>query len=412
MAETLDGVVIGGIEYQFAGSGGGGTGGSGNIDAMDDDSQANLNIGDMNGNVLVEFKGGHIKTKEFDSRQGSGNVLQYESSLGQDCEIITAASVMANQTITSEKYPYHIKRGLTMSFYAKFSTFTSLILGKGYNKYRGQWFEIDGTNIVQCKYESSRSVVNTIAHGLTLSTFVKIALYHDESGKCNFILQSLGGYYQGTFNCGYEWNYAAFVTFGGAMSDVKWTLGNNTFKKPIWMFGDSYFGVDTSRWPGCLKNMGYFNYHINGLAGQACPGAYADIVRTLNFGTPKYLVWALGMNGSDSDWSTYTERVKTLCADKKINLILTTIPTVPTRNKETITTSVRSSGYRYIDFYSAMGTNSSGEWYDGMLASDGVHPTSIGAQTLATQVLIDFPELMQYGNSKSGDIEGNNGNDK
>jgi len=32
------------------------------------DSQADLNIGDESGNVLVEFKDGHVRTKEFDSR--------------------------------------------------------------------------------------------------------------------------------------------------------------------------------------------------------------------------------------------------------------------------------------------------------------------------------------------------------
>ena len=34
----------------------------------DDDSQASLNIGDNNGNVLVEFKDGHLKTKKFNSK--------------------------------------------------------------------------------------------------------------------------------------------------------------------------------------------------------------------------------------------------------------------------------------------------------------------------------------------------------
>ena len=34
-----------------------------------DNSEADLNIGDENGNVLAEFKDGHLKTKEFDSRE-------------------------------------------------------------------------------------------------------------------------------------------------------------------------------------------------------------------------------------------------------------------------------------------------------------------------------------------------------
>ncbi len=68
MAETLDGVVVGGTEYNIGSSGGG------NVSTLDDDSEANLNIGDENGEVLAEFKGGHVKTKNFDSRNAGGTV--------------------------------------------------------------------------------------------------------------------------------------------------------------------------------------------------------------------------------------------------------------------------------------------------------------------------------------------------
>ena len=57
-----------------------------------------------------------------------------------------------------------------------------------------------------------------------------------------------------------------------------------------------------------------------------------------------------------------------------------------------------------------MGANAEGVWYDGYLDSDKVHPTSLGAQAQAMQVLVDFPELMQYGltntSSEIGEITG------
>ena len=67
------------------------------------------------------------------------------------------------------------------------------------------------------------------------------------------------------------------------------------------------------------------------------------------------------------------------------------------RDKEVIKAEVESSGFRYIDFYKSVGTDSGGNWYAGYLSGDGVHPNTIGAEALATQVLTDFPELMQYG---------------
>lgn len=49
-------------------------GGSGNanVEATDDDSEADLNFSDDEGNVILQLKGGHIKTKNFDSRNGGG----------------------------------------------------------------------------------------------------------------------------------------------------------------------------------------------------------------------------------------------------------------------------------------------------------------------------------------------------
>lgn len=59
MAEQLDSIIIGGTEYDIGGGG---------AQVMDDNSSANLNIGDANGNVVAEFKEGHFRTKNFDSR--------------------------------------------------------------------------------------------------------------------------------------------------------------------------------------------------------------------------------------------------------------------------------------------------------------------------------------------------------
>ena len=59
-------------------------------------------------------------------------------------------------------------------------------------------------------------------------------------------------------------------------------------------------------------------------------------------------------------------------------------------NKNSI---IRSSGLRYIDFYNAVGSTESGSWYDGMLSTDGVHPTETGARALFGQAMADFAEL-------------------
>lgn len=179
---------------------------------------------------------------------------------------------------------------------------------------------------------------------------------------------------------------------------------------PVWAFGDSYFGVSTNRWIGQIRDFGFFNFLIDGLAGQNSNGAYNDLIKALEFGTPKYLLWCLGMNDEDTVFKSTFDKVKAICLQRGITLIAATIPTVPGRSKEIISQYVRDSGVRYIDFYKAMGAAPEGTWYEGYLSSDEVHPTELGAKAQATQVLIDFPELMQYGlvstDSEIGDITG------
>jgi hypothetical protein len=308
---------------------------------------------------------------------------------------VTRTSLSDGDIIEVSDFPYHIKNGISMSFYADVTLNGSITYGKGFNKYLGDYFTIDAINIYH--YYNS-ALKTTKPHGLSISKFIFSSFSVDDNSRAHFILKSLGGTFQTTFNLNYEMNFAPFIkTDGQDISNVKLTCTSRQFQHPVWAFGDSYFGVGRARWPGTMKNFGYFNFLLNGLAGQGSAGAYNDLERSLKYGTPKYIVWCLGMNDSDVNWQKHFEKLKQLCNLKGIELILSTIPTVPALDKEVISGDVIASGYRYIDFYKAVGADNEGNWYSGYLSSDGVHPTQAGAEALATQVLIDFPELMQQG---------------
>ena len=62
-----------------------------------DNSDSNFNIGDSNGNVICELKDGHIKTKNFDSRD-SGGVVEY---FNQDIKFVEPRSGAPSRLITS-----------------------------------------------------------------------------------------------------------------------------------------------------------------------------------------------------------------------------------------------------------------------------------------------------------------------
>jgi anaerobic ribonucleoside-triphosphate reductase len=319
------------------------------------------------------------------------------SSMGSSAKISTYDSINANDTIQLTDVPKDAKNGLYFSCRFEFSAFTSIKIGKGYNQYRGAWIEIDGTNIVCKRYESNVIVVGTTAHGLTLSDYIAVSVSTSSESKWKVMLNTSSGMFTTEFQLNYEFCGTAFATFGSASTSVKIDFGNACYKKPVWLFGDSYVGMDNpARWPYYLNQQGYLNIMMNGLAGRGSAAAFSDFENSLKYGCPKYVIWCMGMNDAAATWLENFNKVKRLCEQNGIELILTTVPTTPTQDKETITGYVRSSGLRYIDFYSAVGTDSSGNWYSGMLAGDQVHPTALGAEALAAQVLVDFPEIMQF----------------
>ena len=111
------------------------------------------------------------------------------------------------------------------------------------------------------------------------------------------------------------------------------------------------------------------------------------------------LLAALSLLNDNQVFCPAIETFIALCKENDSEPILATIPCIPSKNHEGKNAWVRSSGYRYIDFAKAVNgqtyTSGSSNWYDGMLSTDNVHPTTLGAQALASQLLQDLPEIMQ-----------------
>ena len=375
-----------------------------------------FDTGDINKNLQVEQNDKITSYKPYGVKILKSllpDISILSSPLGNAAGTISKGTLNDSEILTLENFPWHIKKRLIMSFSASITSFSSILIGKGLNQYRGDYLKIDSTNITQLHYEQSESEKETVAHGLSIDTFIKVSLLSDNSGYLYVILQSKAGTFKHVFKqWAYEANWAPFVkSIGSTLTDLKFNAGCQDFRLPVWAFGDSYFGVAANRWIGAIRDMKFFNFLVNGLAGQDSIGAYNDLQRCLNFGTPKYLLWCLGMNDGNNSFISIFNKVITLCESKGITLIASTIPTVPNRDKEVISKYVRDSGVRYIDFYKAMGANAGGTWYDGYLDSDRVHPTSLGAQAQAMQVLIDFPELMQYGLTSTEGVIGDSTGD-
>lgn len=356
----------------------------------------------IRGSVLkweVEYEGGlddEISVIE-------NGLKQAKSVVGQECVTVKPSGVISAGTpIEITDFPYYLKKGQAYSFFCVISSFSSLKIGQGYQTNYGKWIEIDSTNVVVKQYlNDTETTVGTIAHGLTITDQLSVSMYIGNDGKGKCVITTLVGTFTHDFNMGYQVHGKFFAIGGQGMGNVVFNVTSTELRKPLWIFGDSYLGVFDIRVAGQLKNFGYFdNIMIHALSGINSADSYTEFEKAVALGaTPKFLLWATGMNDSSvSDYETTMNKVKSFCEDNNVTLILYRVPTVPSRKTicEGINTIVMATGLRYINAYRAVDTDSDGNWAAGTLASDGIHPTETGAQLIANRYLIDAPEIMEY----------------
>lgn len=349
------------------------------------------------------------------------NNRQYESNLGCTGTSVESASLQ-DTTLQISNFPNSIHKGYKISFEALITSFGSsdkLSVGKGPTAYGSNYLTITSSNTIVYQYKDGiLTEIYNQAHGLTLNTYIKVNVNQKTDDTQDIIIETLAGMYSFTINGYYAWCGTPFAKSEGcSLTNCKLSINNSLLKCSVWAFGDSYYGEATeNREMYWLKQWGYLNFFVQGYGGQSSVSAEEDLEKALMFGCPKWLIWSLGMNDDnasdltdieDSVWYANYLKVKSICNNRNIELILTTIP-VPAstnyRNKQLITDFIKSNdcGCRYIDAYKAVGSNSSGEWYGNNTeydyqtrGSDNVHPSVYGAKAIATQFLVDVPEIIQ-----------------
>jgi len=293
--------------------------------------------------------------------------------------------------------------------------FEKICLGLGPDCYCGGWLEITPDSCVF--YDRCRIRIDTIGTRLKYN-FDTIAIsrvkWNDKPlkrdisisitshhGKADLEIKSGSVSYVGNIDRWWEGGIPFLTNCGGTPMDVNLSFDRLKAKEPIWFYGDSYFSTrNACRWPYYLHSEGYCNWMADHLPGGGSKQLLDCFKRDLDFGTPKIAVWMLGMNdASDKDgkpdgrWLDCVSEFISICRENGIEPILTTIPTVPERYHDCKTRWVRNSGCRYIDWYEACGTDGKGNWTEGYLLSDRVHPTEAGAEALWVSVRNALPEL-------------------
>ena len=295
----------------------------------------------------------------------------------------------------------NVVKNVVYAFTAAIASMGTITIGQGEpTDYFMSSVTIDDTNVTITVNGSEYPQ----AHNLTVADYINVKIMVNDNTKATVMVESNGGVYTRTLG----WygdstkDYYCKQT-GAVLSDVSFSVTFTDSGCDTYIFGDSYIAVleSTSKWSHYLIADGFGdNVLINALPGENGADAYNALINLLKLGRPKRIIWCLGMNdGTDTgdtpndDWMNRIQNFLIVCNNNGITPILSTIPTVPSINHEAKNAWVRSSGYRYIDFAKAVGASSNGVWYTGMLSSDNVHPTELGAKRLYSQVLCDAQEV-------------------
>lgn len=292
------------------------------------------------------------------------------------------------------------KKNCVYDVFAEFDTFTSLTLAHGKTSYDGVYLILDETYIKTYRYTSSLSLMATYEHGLTLSDYISVHIDLKHGNKGSVTVRTNGG----EFKVESMWfpgcREEVTVSGGHEMTNVKGSYYVRDIYADTWIFGDSYLTISDTRYPLYLINAGYTNYLLCGFSGAKSMDEIISLRSLIERCSPKRICWCLGMNDGDTEtavnakWKLVYDEILGVCQSKNIELILATIPNVPSIRHDYKNAIVRASGYRYIDFAKAVNAEAVGAtWYANMLSSDNVHPTELGAKALASRILLDVPEI-------------------
>lgn len=281
--------------------------------------------------------------------------------------------------------------------------FNSICIGKGKDGPLGNYLYID-TSKIEIRQNCDNAVVDSGLHKIiSWSNYISVIINAGNDGNADIKVVTAGG----SFSKKMKWksNYQKlFITADNETILKNCTLSYycDDWKKDIWLFGDSYFSLDeTDRWTTYLIKSGVDNFMLNGRSGRGSEEALVALKYCLQYGTPKKIIWCLGMNDGDDgainrDYERALQEVMDICNNKKITLILATIPSCPYWNNDYKNQYVRGSGYPYIDFAKAVGADNNITWYDGMLeeGEKRIHPTVKGAIALYHEAITTVPDLM------------------
>lgn len=363
------------------------------------------------------------RTSEVEESQSAGNILpeqllQEEEPVQEEItpEMVSFPIVQTAPTLSDGEVMILtencIRKNKEFVFTAKVDIMGVLVFRHGENAYGASWINLDREKVEIYTHSDMARKQLEVEHGLSFGGNLKVVIKTGNDETMDLTITSQGKTFSVNDVVWMGHRGAVEVeSIGNELTDVSVSWDAEDIKKDVWILGDGYLGTHArNRWPYYVLGEGYDNALYSGLYNTTSKRMYEEWQQLLTYGTPKYAVWCLGMNDTDSEdrvnsnWKECTEQFLDDCKQRGITPILATIPNTVKKNHVFKNEFVRNSGHRYVDFALVVGASKKDSvWLGGMLSGDKIHPTNAGAEALAEQFIKDVPEIKGIPEEKPAD---------
>lgn len=353
----------------------------------------------------VEVLSGKLLDLENRAASNEKDIKEIKTLIPQKTKFMN----IVNEEITDGKrveLEYNnIRKNYSICGYVNLTAFEKVRFGKDTSE-QGFIVEVDNTNVkvIRSRHGDDQKLY---PHGLTISTFLGFEI-RNVGGYSHLFIYSDSGRYKwelDIYNPGYDSAFFESVNTTGTL--VSFSQVNYDYNKDIWLIQDSYGSWVNWGWAYNIYQIGFDTFLIDSKGGAGSLTQLNSLKTHLKYATPKYLVWAMGMNDKDAgdtynaNWKTALDEVIQICKEKEIELVLCTIPNatkegyINTYKNRHVRTLAEEQNYTLIDFADAVQLSfESNEWKSGLIQDDNLHPNEKGAQVLSIRAITDFPQLL------------------
>lgn len=320
-----------------------------------------------------------------------------------------------------DEYPNHSKSyGETAVCSFKFTTFDGVVIGKSMNAFNtdgkkgySRWFEIDATSV---KYFVNAVLDSTIPHGITsFFGFLTVSIVVNSDDISINLITGSGESFSHTIRKTLSddivgpWKLLN-KSASNALTDCTFSVNNSQLKSKFWIFGASFESLGgITRWPYYLLReygVSLDKLYFNGYPGRDSFKGFKELKRALAIARPQYIYWTMWGNDNGGDLGYFVGAVKCLCDRYGVTLIIISRPSSISSTelpqyeyKKASADYFASHGVRVVRAYDALSADRDdpNAIYPGFLdPNDNKHTSAIGALSLAKQVALDVPEILQY----------------